>query len=285
MIALDQISAATTPDLSLDLVTVAIYSTPDEGFERGLVALAIGRPFWLVPSGSGYGLLIERASVDAVQQQLTYYEWESARTDRAPSAPAAAAGRSDLLTPLGWGLLLIAAFQLQKSWTGLTPAGVLDPRAVFEGGQVWRLFTSLFLHADPGHLLSNAISGIFVFAAVLGVWGRLRGWLLIGFAAAGGNLVAAGLRAHDASYRSIGSSTAVFAGLGLLTGQAIRAVKRVGHPHRWRSFFVPLAAGLTMLGLFGAGGLQIDVVAHATGFTVGVALGLWAAPSAVASNR
>jgi len=37
--------------------------------------------------------------------------------------------------------------------------------------------------------------------------------------------------------------------------------------------FVPLAAGVTLLGLLGAGGLHPDVVAYATGFASGLALG------------
>jgi len=53
-------------------------------------------------------------------------------------------------------------------------------------------------------------------------------------------------------------------------GDTVRA-----DPHRWRAVFVPLAAGLTLLGLFGAGDLRIDVGAHVTGFTAGLVLGFW----------
>ena len=44
-------------------------------------------------------------------------------------------------------------------------------------------------------------------------------------------------------------------------------------PHPWRAVFVPLAAGLTLLGLFGAGDLRTDVGAHVTGFAAGLVLG------------
>lgn len=37
---------------------------------------------------------------------------------------------------------------------------------------------------------------------------------------------------------------------------------------------VPLAAGIAVLGLFGAGDVHIDVVAHTTGFAAGLFLGL-----------
>jgi membrane associated rhomboid family serine protease len=78
---------------------------------------------------------------------------------------------------------------------------------------------------------------------------------------------------HAGVYRSLGASTAVFGALGLLTGGAIRLVYRGNHPFRWRSLFVPVAAGLTVLGLYGAGDQRVDVVAHVTGFAAGLILG------------
>jgi membrane associated rhomboid family serine protease len=120
--------------------------------------------------------------------------------------------------------------------------------------------------------LANAVSGFFVFSAVVSTMGRLRGWLLLALAAAAGNLAVAALN-YPGPYRSIGASTAVFAGLGLLTGRAVRVLCGENGQLRWRALLVPLAAGVTLLGLFGAGGLRTDVVAHATGFAAGLVLG------------
>jgi membrane associated rhomboid family serine protease len=129
----------------------------------------------------------------------------------------------------------------------------------------------LFLHADLGHLLANVISGYFVFSAVLSTIGRGRGWLCLAIAAIVGNCAVAGLN-YPGPYRSLGASTAIFAGLGLLTGRAVRVLRTKSGGHRWRAVFVPLAAGVALLGLFGAGGLHTDVVAHATGFAAGLAM-------------
>ena len=156
--------------------------------------------------------------------------------------------------------------------------GALDARAVLARGEWWRLATALFLHADLGHLLSNLLSGIFVFSAVLTTLGRGRGWLLLALASVAGNLAAAVLHSR-ADYSSLGASTAIFAGLGLLTGRAIRFVRQIDHPHRWRGMLAPLAAGLALLGLYGAGGPEVDVVAHMTGFAAGGAIGFLAALS------
>ena len=87
-----------------------------------------------------------------------------------------------------------------------------------------------------------------------------------------GNLTVAALN-YPGPYRSLGASTAIFAGLGLLTGRAIRVLRRPGRPHPWRAMFAPLAAGITLLALFGAGGLQTDVGAHLMGFAAGLVLG------------
>ena len=84
-------------------------------------------------------------------------------------------------------------------------------------------------------------------------------------------------RARTLAIMLIGASTAVFAGLGLLTGRAVRVIRGENGQLRWRTVFVPLAAGVTLLGLFGAGGLHTDVMAHATGFVAGLVLGASAA--------
>jgi membrane associated rhomboid family serine protease len=133
--------------------------------------------------------------------------------------------------------------------------------------------TALFLHGGGSHLLSNLGAGIFIFAAVLSVIGRWRGWLLIGLAGVLGNLAAAAIH-YPAEYRSLGASTAIFAAVGLLTGRALRIVARVPRAQRWRAFFLPFATGLTVLGLYGSGGLEVDVVAHITGFIAGMLLGV-----------
>jgi membrane associated rhomboid family serine protease len=150
--------------------------------------------------------------------------------------------------------------------------GELDTRAVFDRGEWWRLGTSLYLHADFGHVIANVISGIFTFSAVVSTLGRRRGWLLVALAALTGNLAVAALYYPDPHF-SLGASTAIFAGLGLLTGRAVRVVRQAARRGRWSAVLVPMAAGLTLLGLFGAGGQEVDVGAHLTGFAAGLAFG------------
>lgn len=255
-----------------ELVEAGVYATAAEGFDHGLVVLAMGRPYWLAPSGAGFRLLVEPDALGDVRGQLACFDRESAGWPPPPPAEGPAR-RFGLGTPLLWAFAVMAVYCCQIKWPGrLEDAGELDAQAVFDRGEWWRLGTALFLHADPGHLISNMLSGIFAFSAVVGTIGLGRGWLLLALASVSGNLAAAALN-YPGPYRSLGASTAVFAGLGLLTGRAIRAVRGDGPRRQWPSVLAPLAAGIALLGLFGAGGIQVDIGAHATGFAAGIAWG------------
>lgn len=258
-----------------DLAEAGVYATTEEGFAHSLVVLAMGRACWLVPSTGGQRLLVEPDALAAAREQLARYDRESIGWPPPPIAvPATHA--TDLVTPLLWAFVVLGVFNLQAERPGWTAQGALDAAGMFERGEWWRVGTALFLHADAGHAISNALSGLLVFAAVLQTLGRLRGWLLIAAGALLGNLAVAAIN-YPAPYRSLGASTAVFAGVGVLTGSALRVVARATHPHRWRGMFVALASGLTVLALYGAGGVQIDLGAHVTGFIAGLALGFVAA--------
>ncbi|HXQ82082.1 MAG TPA: rhomboid family intramembrane serine protease [Opitutaceae bacterium] len=261
-----------------DLAEAGVYPTVADGFEHGLVVLAMGRPYWLVPFEARFRLLVEPQALGAVRGELACFDRESIGWPPRPPAESPM-GRFELATPLLWALLLMAVYCGQGVWPGrLEDAGALDTQSVFDRGEWWRLGTALFLHADLGHLISNELSGVFAFSAVVSTCGRRRGWLLLALASVTGNLGVAALN-YPGPYRSLGASTAIFAGLGLLTGRAIRAVRRDGRRRGWQAVFAPLAAGITLLGLFGAGGIHIDVGAHATGFAAGLAWGFAAGES------
>jgi membrane associated rhomboid family serine protease len=298
-----------------DLAEAGVYSTTAAGFDHGLVVLAMGQPYWLVPADSGYRLLVAPSATEAAREQLECFDRESIGWPPPPVMPEAPVRKTEFFTPLLWALAVLASFCGQIEWPEtLETAGALDAQAVFGHGEWWRLGTALFLHADLGHLASNVLSGIFVFSAVISTFGRRWGWLLLAVASIAGNFAVAALN-YSRSYQSLGASTAIFAGLGLLTGRAIRGVRRARHPpalapnpkptsgtpgprlpamaggmgvspksegyvarsdpHPWRAVFVPLAAGLTLLGLFGAGDVRTDVGAHVTGFAAGLVLGFW----------
>jgi membrane associated rhomboid family serine protease len=256
----------------VNLVEVGTYSTERDGFDHGLVSLTLGHPFWLVPSNESFQLLVEAGAAETVREQLSKYDRESVSWPPRPISPGSAHARIELLTPVLWCLLVLASFRAQAEWPGLTEAGAVDSQAILQRGEIWRAFTALFLHGDLGHLVSNLFSGLLVFSAVTTTIGRARGWCLVALAAVVGNLAAA-LAHYPESYRSLGASTAIFAALGILTGKSVRTMLGSDRRTRWRAMFTPLATGLTVLALYGAGGQQVDVLAHVTGFTAGFGVG------------
>ena len=265
-----------------DLVEAGVYPTFARGFEHSIVVLALGHPCWLVPWEGGYRLLVEPAALAAARAQLVCFDRESLHWPPQPIAPDFPARDADFVTPLLWAVAVFAVFVFQGDRPGWVETGALDAQAVFDRGEWWRPATALFLHSNLEHLLSNLLAGVFVISALLSTVGRRRGWILLGLASLAGNIAAAALN-YPGPYRSIGASTAIFAAIGLLTGRAIRVVGQSGHPHRWRTMFIPLAAGLTVLGLYGAGGVHVDVFAHLSGFTAGLIVGFAAAASRLRS--
>ncbi len=266
---------ATLEPLPADLAEAGAYRTFAEGSEHGLVVLAMGAGYWLVPSDDGFRLLVEPGVAAAAREQLARFDRESLRWPPPPIADDPVAPRFELLLPLLWACSVLGLFLLQTVRPAWTERGAVDTTAIFARGEWWRPFTALFLHGGSEHVIANALSGFLVFSAVLTTFGRARGALSLLATSVVANVAIAALHYPEA-YRSLGASTAVFAGVGLLTGRAVRLAARSTHPHRGRLLFVPLAAGLTVLALYGAGNAHevVDVGAHAAGFIAGLLLPL-----------
>jgi membrane associated rhomboid family serine protease len=132
-------------------------------------------------------------------------------------------------------------------------------------GETWRTVTALTLHADPAHVLSNAVSTTVLLTAT----GRLLGpgfgtWLVL-LAGAAGNALNAW--AHVANHNSIGASTSVFGALGILGGLQFGRLR--GRRRAW----LALAATLALLALLGSDE-RTDIMAHAFGLMTGLGLGM-----------
>ncbi len=260
-----------------DLVEVGRYATAEQGAAHGLVVLATGQPYWLEETVDGFRLRVEQSGLAYAQRHLAAYDRERLRWPPPPIADPWTPRTFEFLTPLLWSATVLALFRFGPPAPAWIHRGVLDARAVFADGEVWRALTALFLHGDAAHVITNALSGLLVFPAVLTTFGRRRGWLLLLLGGIAGNLAVAAVN-YPGPYTSLGASTAIFAGVGLFAGRAVRLAWRSRHPHRGRAIFAPLAAGATVLALYGTGAQRVDVGAHLTGFLAGVVLGFVAAP-------
>lgn len=135
-------------------------------------------------------------------------------------------------------------------------------------GEWWRAATALTLHADPAHLMGNMFIGGFIMVQACTYMGSGLAWFLTVCSGCTGNLLNALLQ--PPSHVSVGSSTAVFGLVGMLT--AFRAVHN--GPGRPKDFILPLGAGIAILGFTGTAGAHTDLGAHICGFISGVTAGL-----------
>lgn len=250
------------------LCEVGRYRRVGRAHEHGLVILAMGISYWLMPlEEGGYGLYVERQHEAAVREQFEKFDRENRYwpppQDLLPSRPGTGWSVS-LYALLIWGVFLV---QDQR----LLEAGSASEEAILSG-QWWRAITALTLHGDWAHLIGNTVGGLLFFGLVFRYLGHGLAWFLILAAGLIGNLLNAWGYAGT-GHNSIGASTAVFGGLGIVVGfRLLRQFRLTGW--QWpRHLWAPLVAGLVLLGFLGAGGERTDVLAHWWGFLAGAALG------------
>lgn len=269
-----------------ELVQVGCYLRQDQAEERGLVVLALDRPYWVLEDEGLYCLYVEGLYAGEITQELEKFEAER-QGERAlqraamfepPTPGLARAPGYFSLYAFTWAMFLFFAVQIYQGPAWVT-IGQADARAILHG-ELWRPVTALTLHADPGHLLANMATGLVFAWSLLPILGS--GWTWLGLVASGtaGNLLNAWSH-RGGEHLSIGASTAVFGGLGLLVGcQIVAALQRryrngPQRPWHWREILLPLAAGLALLAYLGVGNGtgNIDVLAHGFGMLCGLLIG------------
>lgn len=208
---------------------------------------------------------------DAARQHLDRYFAENRNwPEPAPPAPPFFySGNPPTLLLMG-GLALF--FLVTGPWqdSAWFIRGAIDSRAVFEQGEWWRLVTALTLHADQVHLLGNCIIGGFIVHLLSRTIGYGLALLLLVACGALGNFLNIAVR--DALHLSVGFSTAVFAGIGLLSGLQVIT----GPRSLLRNLIIPLGAGAGLLAMLGTEGERTDLGAHLFGFLSGLLLGILA---------
>lgn len=264
-------------DAPAGLVPVGEWRSFAEASEHALVVLAMNLECWIFPGHGTYAVFAEAAHAGAIRREYRLYEAEQAERREIADSPLFPAGAGLFCT---WALLLLAVFYRQGRDGFFTDRFCNSSTAMVEGGEWWRPFTSLFLHADVSHLLGNvAIGGIFCVMAAK-VLGALRAWPLILLAGTLANALNAWLR-YPENFESIGASTATFAALGILAGASSRSAWRHRSYREFRPLLAPLLAGLMLLAWYGSGGENTDVAGHFLGWTCGALLGALALPRGV----
>lgn len=135
-------------------------------------------------------------------------------------------------------------------------------------GEWWRLATALTLHADLMHLVSNLAFGALFIVYLCRDLGSGLAWALLLASGMLGNWANAYIQLP--SHRSVGSSTMIFAAVGLLGALSMVRYRR----HLQRRWPLPVAAALSLLALLGTEGKNTDIGAHLFGFAFGILLGI-----------
>ncbi len=259
------------------LVPVAVFRKKAVADEFGLAILAMGESYWAFFSEGRHILCTSPESAEEVSFEIVAFsKLRRKRRDSVEDQPE---------YPLCWSsamvytMLLAGFFAMQQQSPIWTEIGRADAVAIIRQGEWWRCVTALFLHADSAHLVANILTGA-GFTLLLGkLYGGPLAWAIILLCGAMGTALTAGIY-FPADHFSIGSSTAVFAALGLLTAtgivMSIRArTTSLGLPN----WLIPLLAGLALLAFMGAGEgdelmRRIDLIAHLSGFGVGLLFGI-----------
>jgi len=171
---------------------------------------------------------------------------------------------------LAWFLFLVFLFAFEAmGQRDLSVAGRMDNQLVREGAW-WRLFTAVTLHGDAAHLMANTITGLVLVGLAMGAFGPGLGLFLPYLAGTAGNLV--GYLIYDDTRRALGASGMVMGALGLLAAQWF-ALLRHGLSPRDLAVRGVLSGCLLLLLLGLSPEKNVDVLAHVTGFVVGLVLG------------
>jgi membrane associated rhomboid family serine protease len=235
--------------------------------EYALVLATAGIEGRLEPEGGRWVVLVPSALAERAHAALAAYDADAAVPDDEPEPPRTAAAL--VLSAVILGVYALTGPRL--AWRGSFRAGsAIAERMV--AGEWWRAVTALTLHVDEAHLLGNAFIGLIFTTPVCRFLGPGLGPALILATGVVGNVLAAIVRRTASS--SVGASTALFGAVGILCGRA--AMRAAGRRMPGRRPWMPLGAGIALLALLGTSE-RADLLAHLTGFLVGVPLGAWTA--------
>ena len=263
-----------------------VFESPSRGAcaDRALVLESLQIPYRIVADLNSCVLVVPAEFSARAHDELMQYDEENPPPVIAKPAPVFQ-HQNALPGILVYAIVvcLVAGLEARGSfafdWRG---AGRVDG-VLIRAGDWWRTFTALTLHSGLRHLVGNL-----VFGGLFGLFaGRLLGpgvaWLTILLAGAAGNLLNTLLL--DATHKSIGASTAVFAALGLVAGFVWRG--KLMAQDRWAYRLGPIVGGFALLMYTGTGGPNTDVGAHLMGFLCGLLAGVLLAPvrSKLANSR
>ncbi len=239
--------------------------------QYALVLTAMGIRSLISPEGKFLNLYVAHKDAPRAKTELVAYDNENTNNPTDKNRSALNLPRMEVAL-IYWAVLLFffAAARQEAFSFDWVNKGAVQAGLMLEG-EWWRAVTALCLHLDAAHLFSNLVFGTVFLLLLTQITGAGVASLLMVITGAMGNAMNAII--HIPTHTSIGASTAIFAGVGLLT-----TLQHMWQPNR-ETFslrrLLPLAGGVMLLVFLGLSGENTDVIAHVLGFGSGVAVG-WA---------
>lgn len=268
--------------------TLVIVITENTERDRGLSTGEF--PLWLADAESGklyiyenqpsdfYGLRagIETAAYDAAYKGTAY---TSAPYGAEGSVNAASRTRSAgrfknipviTIVLIALNLLYFIVLATQGSTTDasfMTHMGGNYGPYIFKDFEIWRLFTSMFMHFGISHLISNMVYLGIVGYSLENLIGRWKYLLIYMISGIGGGLISAAYYyLTDSNTLSVGASGAIYGLVGVTCYIMIRNFRRM------RSTNLFLRIGIMIIFIFYSSFLSpgVDGAAHIGGFVFGL---------------
>ena len=242
---------------------------PHQAEQYALVLAAMGVPSSLEREGNFTSLYVAHKDVAKANHELTAYDSENHKRLSETKLLHPPLPRLEIAIAY-WAVLLFFfaaasnnVFSFDWVGEGAAQAGTMIR------GEWWRTVTALSLHVSTTHLLGNLVFGTAFLLLLTQVTGAGVAYLAMVAGGAAGNAINALVQLP--THTSIGASTAIFAGLGLLA--TLQQIRRASH-----SFFTlrdgaPLVGGIALLAFLGFSGENTDILAHILGFGSGIATG------------
>jgi membrane associated rhomboid family serine protease len=252
-----------------------------------LALQARGIPHSVQVNGAGARVLVLTQDATAALSELRDFAAEVATWQTASSPPPPIRSKG-LLAALSFGLVCAVMFPIgQRGAFGLNwwDQGLMSAGLVRDG-EWWRAVTALTLHVDAQHLVGNLLFGSLFGVLAAHSLGSGLAWFCTLAAGAIGNLAESFLTSPD--HTAVGASTAIFGTLGLMVTS--EWTRRGQQRAPWVRRVAPLFGGAVLFGWLGVGdgSGRVDVLAHATGFMAGAALGVavgrWHLPERLGST-
>ncbi len=253
-----------------DLVEVRRSARRNEAEQYALVLTAMGIQSLIAPEGKFTTLFVAHRDASRANEELAAYDSENRQRPpekvwRRPPLPRVE------VAMVYWTVLLFffAAARHETFSFDWISAGAAQTGLMLND-EWWRAVTALCLHQSGAHLLGNLVFGTVFLMLLSQVTGAGVAALAMIAAGTAGNVLSALVRSPE--YTSIGASTAIFAGIGLLS--ALRLIRRQHFDFSVLRNWTPVAGGLVLLAFLGFSGENTDVLAHVLGFGSGIAAGL-----------